>query len=167
MPLELLFLDFTSEIILVGHLPLILKSLWFYCLEFLDLLNGVVESLSCVWLFASPWTAACQVSMCLEGRVLCHLKKWTALWSNKLGIARICAGFMECYYLLGFCEPHSTLSALTILTLNIPKYWFSKLRKYIHLVCWAMMIVWHDFDSWVCWSFWLTLQRSTSAKQGP
>ena len=38
MLLQLLVLDFISEIILMKHLTLVLKNLWLYCLVFLDLL---------------------------------------------------------------------------------------------------------------------------------
>lgn len=43
---------------------------------------------------------------------------------------------MECYSLLGFCEPHGTyLECFNNPRLeNVPKYQFSELRKYMHLV---------------------------------
>ena len=45
------------------HYPL--NSLIYFCLVFGQIFVIVVQSPSCLWLFATPWTAACQASLSL------------------------------------------------------------------------------------------------------
>ena len=35
-----------------------------------------VQSLGCVWLFATPWITACQASLSITNSALKHIKKW-------------------------------------------------------------------------------------------
>ena len=50
--------------------------IYFLCIYFFSVLNytqfSSVQSLSCVWLFVTPWTAACQAFLCIA-------KSWTLL----------------------------------------------------------------------------------------
>ena len=72
-----------------------------------------VQSLSRVWLFATPWTAACQASLSIT-------KAWNLLKLRSTGSVMPSNNFIFC---LLFLLPPSIFSNESVLHIRWPKYW--------------------------------------------
>ena len=78
-----------------------------------------VQSLSCVWLFATPWTAACQASLFTNNA-------WSLLKLMSMELVMPSNHLILCYHLL---FPPSIFSSIrvfsneSVLCIRWPKYW--------------------------------------------
>ena len=105
---------------------------------------AVVQSLSCVWLFAAPWTAARQASLSftISQSFLKHMSNESVMLPNHL---ILCHPLLLLPSIFPSIRVFSNESALRI---RWPKYWnfnfgLSSSNKYLGLI--SFRIYWFDF----------------------
>ena len=105
-----------------------------------------VQSLSCVWLFASPWTAALQASLSIT-------KSWSLLRLTSIESVMLSNHLILCHPLL---LPPSTFPSIRVfsndsaLCITWPKYWVSASASVLPM----------NTQDWspLGWTGWISLQ---------
>ena len=99
------------------------SSVLHYLLEFLLIFIYIefssVQSLSCVWLFATPWTAACQASLSITN-------SWSLLKLTSIELVMPSNHLILCHPLLLLCSVFPSIRVFsneTVLCIRWPKYW--------------------------------------------